>query len=878
MERGKPISHYELAEKLGEGGMGEVYRAWDRHLQRSVALKFLRPFLCESAEQVARFRQEARVVAALNHPNIATIHEIDQADGRYFLTFEYLPGGTLKAALDQLKKAGQQISLEQGLDYALQLAEALGYAHSQGVVHRDIKTANVMFTDSGTLKLTDFGLARSGEGSDATQPGTVMGTPATMSPEQARGRETDERSDVFSLGVVLFELFSGKPPFKGENPAAVMYQVVHEAAPPLSDVCPATPAELEQIVAKALRKNPAERYQNAASMASDLRALKRDLLLGNSGRTTLETVVMSGSSATPVESGWWRRCSRRKRTAAAAGSGIAALALVVWLVWPASQTRLAILPFDASADKQSQAAVDGFRELLTSELTSVERPRGSGLMVLPAEDGKDQRIGSPADAQSRLGADLVLTGKLIQTGEQPRLIVSLHDPARMEELRSVGIDVATAESQAALTKVLRMLDPGLRSRVKLSLSNRDSSNSQAVRSYIEGRGFLINSKLDEAEAAFRDATIRDPQYALAWAGLADALFQKYHALRNGALLDEAAQQASRALSINGRVADVHVVMAKILLDQEIPDRAENELQAALKLEPANAHIYQALAALYKVQNDYAKAEAAYRQAIEMRPGDANTYNLLGDLYYQQKKPELLPQAAMQFLQAIRLAPDNFKAHYDLGAVYFAMERYQDAVEQFQKSLFIAPSVSGHSNLGTAYYYAGHYEEAAEEYRKATEQPGVSYKYWGNLADAYRWAGHEEQAASTYRKAIDLLRQETRIDPALKNATLAMYHVSIRHNAMLFTEDRNEALKEIREARAPEAHRTDTPEPDVLFREVVVYAQLGISGQAFEALEKIQNTAPVKLREIQRSPALKDFRMDPRFSQITGNGREAQRKR
>src|SRR5215471_11920138 len=245
METGTLISHYELAGKLGEGGMGEVYKAWDCQLKRPVALKFLRASQCSPA-QVARFEQEARVVAALNHANIATIHEINEADGRPFLAFEYLPGGTLKAALDQLRSAGQQISLEQGLEYAIQLVDALAYAHREGVVHRDIKAANAMFTASGALKLTDFGLAKFGESIDVTQPGTVMGTPPTMSPEQAQGKETDERSDVFSAGVVLFELLSGELPFKGSNTAAIIYQVVHEPAPPLKQLRPDCPPALEQ--------------------------------------------------------------------------------------------------------------------------------------------------------------------------------------------------------------------------------------------------------------------------------------------------------------------------------------------------------------------------------------------------------------------------------------------------------------------------------------------------------------------------------------------------------------------------------------------------------------------------------------------------------
>src|SRR5215831_4317272 len=254
MEPGTKISHYEIAAKLGQGGMGVVYKAWDQKLKRAVS--------------------------ALNHPNIATIYDIDECDGHPFLALEYLPGGTLDSALDQLRAARQQISLEQGLEWAIQLAEALAHAHAHGVIHRDIKTANVMFAESGALKLTDFGLAKMGEGVTITQTGTVMGTPAAMAPEQALGLEADERSDVFSTGVVLYELFTGERPFKGANAAAVLYQVVHEPAPPLSQFRPGAPIALGQIVSKAVNKNPAARHQTAAGLALELRALRRELLTG----------------------------------------------------------------------------------------------------------------------------------------------------------------------------------------------------------------------------------------------------------------------------------------------------------------------------------------------------------------------------------------------------------------------------------------------------------------------------------------------------------------------------------------------------------------------------------------------------------------------
>src|SRR5262245_45501467 len=263
MSEAKTIGHYEITEKLGEGGMGVVYKAWDQKLRRHVALKFLPPRPTDSVGQAARLRQEAHAISALNHPNIATIYDIDEAEGQFFLTLEFLPGGTLQSHIDQLKAAGKSIKLEQGIEYAVQIAEALAHAHGHGVIHRDVKTGNMLLSESGSLKITDFGLAKllASDGT-MTEPGKVIGTPATMSPEQAEGLEADARADIFSAGVVIFEMFTGELPFKGTTPAALLYQVVHTTPPPLSQFRADIPIALEQILQRTLQKNPADRHQS----------------------------------------------------------------------------------------------------------------------------------------------------------------------------------------------------------------------------------------------------------------------------------------------------------------------------------------------------------------------------------------------------------------------------------------------------------------------------------------------------------------------------------------------------------------------------------------------------------------------------------------
>ena len=443
MEPGTKISHYQIAAKLGQGGMGVVYRAWDQKLQRTVALKFL-----SSGEKAnphaARFHQEALAVSALNHPNIATIYDIDDGEGRPFLALEYLPGGTLESALDQLRAAGQQISLEQGLDYAIQLADALAHAHAHGVIHRDIKTANVMFAESGALKLTDFGLAKMAEGATVTQTGTVMGTPAAMAPEQARGQEADERSDIFSTGVVLYELFTGEKPFKGANAAAVLYQVVHEAAPPMSRFRPGAPIALEQIVSKALRKEPAERYQTAAGLASELRALRRELLTGSSSsNAALETVVIAAGGAIPEGHRWRRFCSRRSVRVGAGTLAILALAFVAWWAWPETETRLAILPFENLDGGYADLWLVVIRECVVEQ-----RNRGAGSLIAVLRSSPPNWPNAPAWTPPRLCCQRASHPAVIRASPVC-LVASRPCPAPLLPTHRLGRPIFTAACCAA---------------------------------------------------------------------------------------------------------------------------------------------------------------------------------------------------------------------------------------------------------------------------------------------------------------------------------------------------------------------------------------------------------------------------------------------
>ena len=273
---GKTISHYEILEKLGEGGMGVVYRAEDKRLDRIVALKFLPTDKLQTDEEVERFNREAKAVSALNHPNVATVYELDEFEGKRFIVFEYLPGGTLKTLTKDISESGRHLSVEQIVDIGVQILDGLEHAHARGFIHRDIKPDNLMFSETGKIKITDFGLAKLKGTAELTKSRSTLGTVSYMSPEQICGEELDARSDLFSIGVILYQLATGHRPFRGEHEAAILYSIVNEAPIPVKTYNPNINEELQRIISKTLEKNPKDRYQHADEILADLRKLKKE--------------------------------------------------------------------------------------------------------------------------------------------------------------------------------------------------------------------------------------------------------------------------------------------------------------------------------------------------------------------------------------------------------------------------------------------------------------------------------------------------------------------------------------------------------------------------------------------------------------------------
>ena len=421
---GRTISHYEILEKLGDGGMGVVYRAHDTKLDRVVALKFLPAGVVSSPDTIARLGQEAKAISVLNHSNIATIYDIDEADGQKFLVLEFIPGGTLKSKLKALRLDDKEFSIADVIDYGIQMAEGLSHAHRNHIVHRDIKSDNMMLTGEGKVKITDFGLAQLRGMTHLTTIGSTVGTVAYMSPEQLRGEEVDHRADLFSLGVVLYELATSRIPFRGDHEPAVMYSIVNEVPTSASSLRPDIAPELEQIIMKCLQKDREQRYQNADEIAADLRVLQRE------ATRAVKTVIVKQHSTLP-----W----------IFAGALLLLGAVSVYFFMPVSRQAangktIAVLPFvNMSSDSDQEYFSDGLSEELLNVLARNPELRVTSRTSSFSFKGTSTDITTIAD---KLNVQHILEGSVRKSGNTLRITAQLINVETDAHLWSETYDVS----------------------------------------------------------------------------------------------------------------------------------------------------------------------------------------------------------------------------------------------------------------------------------------------------------------------------------------------------------------------------------------------------------------------------------------------------
>jgi len=680
---GKTISHYKILEKLGEGGMGVVYKSQDIKLQRLVALKFLPPHISDSLEEKTRFIHEAQSASALNHPNVTTIYGIEESPEGLFIAMEYVEGKTLKRIVEE-----ETLSIKKVLDIGIQTCEGLALAHEKGIVHRDIKLDNIMLTHRGQVKIMDFGLAKLKGATKLTKTRSTLGTLAYMSPEQAQGEEVDSRSDIFSFGVVLYELLTGKLPFVGEHQAAIVYSIINEEPQPVARFNNQVSAKLEDMLFKALAKDKKERYQHIDDFLADLRREKKSL-------EYVKTAVVTK----PIES---------------------------------PKPAIAVLYLQNLSEKKGDAYfAAGMTEDIITQLSKI-----GGLLVTSRSDVEQfkNKPVSLKEVADRLRVSYVMEGSVRKYGNKIRISCQLIKASdgfhvwadsydrQMEDLFAIQADVAKEVAQALK---VTLAPPEL-----VMIEKKPTSNVQAYNYYLQGREYYVGRGarnkecLELATKMFEKALESDFNFALAYAGLSDCYtsYVMFDIDPKKSWLEKGEKAALKALGLDPNLAEAHRSLSRLYWTAGKTEKAIQEAEEAVKANPNYGEAWKVLGHWYIYTGQCLKAESALMRVLEVKPTCGDLFGAIIELYSTWGKEQEVEEF---FNKGLEIQPYDWLTYFCMSAHYLGRGQLEKARKMAHKCLLINPqNIWPQLNLMQIFIMSGETNSSLDYLNKfALQSPG-----------------------------------------------------------------------------------------------------------------------------------------------------------
>jgi len=775
LTKGTMVSHYQIIEKIGAGGMGEVYLAMDTKLNRKVALKFLPQYLCQDADCRARFKREAQAAAKLDHPNIVPVYEVGEFNGRPYFAMANIEGHTLKEIIKQGK-----LSIAEAVDYAKQICEGLHEAHSAGVVHRDVKPANIIIDKKNKPRILDFGLATVSGEEKLTQTGSTLGTVGYMAPEQIEGKKVDHRADLFSLGVILYEMLTGRQPFEGDNDAAIVRAITDVTPEPIARFKSGVTGELQNIIDRSLSKDPSVRYQHADGMLADLKRL------AGSGEVTALPVKKK------VSRFWWVATVLVLIAIAALGGS----QIKRWFApdeVPAKS--LAVIDFDNIGSEEDAYLASGLAEDLSIKLRKV-----SGFQVASCADIRrlSKKDLLAKDVASQLGVQYALSGSLLRHGQQIQINVELIDEKTGDVIWSEQFNRKFTEVFQFIDEVSRGISEALEVHLipaeQLALKQKPTENTGAYDHYLKGRHYYYGVTFRDNELAvkeFERALQLDADYPLALAGLADTYVQRYKERfdYDEYWLDSADVLVNHALESDNDLAEAYEARAEILFKKENYLGALEAAEMAKNLRPDLDEPYVRLGEIYYKRGEISKALEMFELAIAIRPSvDALCFK--ANIYRYRGK---LDSAEAAYRDAIKLNPDHERPYRGLGNYYSEQGQSEESEKMYRRAIEVRPDFAyNYAQLATLLSWRQTRHDEAEALLRGFVR---NYPYnCDGYKVLYRWLGWNKGDKSA---AMTVAEQAVAQNPERVWPYLAL--AQFRAAGLGGTIDREKVFREIERA-------------------------------------------------------------------------------